>query len=518
MIQDWRTGRGADAGLHERARRSRARARPASCTSGAARAASCGTRARRRATRRRVRALRLDCDGDAVLALVEPAGPACHTGERTCFHRGDMEPPRRTRRCPRSSARSRARRRAPRGLLHRRSCSTTRRCIGEKVEEEAEEVARAAARRPTSASTRRRPTSSPPHRAAARPRAHARATPRRCSMAVAAEQRAGRCRRADAGGGPGARRATTTSIPLRHTFIDDRETPVSRVPEAARRDRVPAFLLESAEQGQRVGRCSFIGVRPRKVVRWSLGDGGDPYALAAEEVARARQAPLPGRPAVHRRRRRLLRLRPRADGRAARRAQPRRPRPARHGADALRRARGLRPPQAHGDRSSPTSTPTTATRRVLRRRRGDDRRGARAARRARARPPAGAARARRPEFTSNMPREQFEGMVARIVEYVHAGDAFQVVPSQRWRRRCRWTPFSIYRGLRVGQPVAVHVLPGLRGLPDRRRLARAAADRRRPHASRRGRSPARARAAATSRRTTRIAGSCSPTRRSAPST
>jgi phosphoribosyl-ATP pyrophosphohydrolase/phosphoribosyl-AMP cyclohydrolase len=39
-----------------------------------------------------VRALRLDCDGDAVLALVEPAGPACHTGERTCFHRGELEP------------------------------------------------------------------------------------------------------------------------------------------------------------------------------------------------------------------------------------------------------------------------------------------------------------------------------------------------------------------------------------------------------------------------------------------
>lgn len=35
----------------------------------------------------RVRELRYDCDADAVLALVDPAGPACHTGARSCFHR-----------------------------------------------------------------------------------------------------------------------------------------------------------------------------------------------------------------------------------------------------------------------------------------------------------------------------------------------------------------------------------------------------------------------------------------------
>jgi phosphoribosyl-ATP pyrophosphohydrolase/phosphoribosyl-AMP cyclohydrolase len=35
----------------------------------------------------RVRQLRYDCDGDAIVALVEPAGPACHTGERSCFYR-----------------------------------------------------------------------------------------------------------------------------------------------------------------------------------------------------------------------------------------------------------------------------------------------------------------------------------------------------------------------------------------------------------------------------------------------
>ena len=38
----------------------------------------------------RVRQLRYDCDGDSIVALVEPAGPACHTGERSCFYR-DLE-------------------------------------------------------------------------------------------------------------------------------------------------------------------------------------------------------------------------------------------------------------------------------------------------------------------------------------------------------------------------------------------------------------------------------------------
>jgi phosphoribosyl-ATP pyrophosphohydrolase/phosphoribosyl-AMP cyclohydrolase len=38
----------------------------------------------------RLRQLRYDCDGDALVALVEPAGPACHTGARSCFYR-DLE-------------------------------------------------------------------------------------------------------------------------------------------------------------------------------------------------------------------------------------------------------------------------------------------------------------------------------------------------------------------------------------------------------------------------------------------
>ena len=38
----------------------------------------------------RLQQLRYDCDGDALVALVEPTGPACHTGERSCFYR-DLE-------------------------------------------------------------------------------------------------------------------------------------------------------------------------------------------------------------------------------------------------------------------------------------------------------------------------------------------------------------------------------------------------------------------------------------------
>ena len=57
-------------------------------------------------------------------------------------------------------------------------------------------------------------------------------------------------------------------VPLRHTFIDDLETPVSAFLKLRGTDpQYPAFLLESAEQGQRVGRYSFIGFRPRSTLR-----------------------------------------------------------------------------------------------------------------------------------------------------------------------------------------------------------------------------------------------------------
>jgi phosphoribosyl-ATP pyrophosphohydrolase/phosphoribosyl-AMP cyclohydrolase len=91
-----------------------------------------------------VRALRVDCDGDALLALVEPAGPACHTGERTCFHRGELAPgaPHETLPALERTLRERARAR-PSGSYTVELLDDPRR-IGEKVMEEAEEVVRAA--------------------------------------------------------------------------------------------------------------------------------------------------------------------------------------------------------------------------------------------------------------------------------------------------------------------------------------------------------------------------------------
>jgi phosphoribosyl-ATP pyrophosphohydrolase/phosphoribosyl-AMP cyclohydrolase len=91
-----------------------------------------------------VRALRLDCDGDTLLALVEPAGPACHTGERSCFHRGDFDEAAPHEALPtlERTLRERASRR-PAGSYTVELLDDPGR-IGEKVMEEAEEVARAA--------------------------------------------------------------------------------------------------------------------------------------------------------------------------------------------------------------------------------------------------------------------------------------------------------------------------------------------------------------------------------------
>lgn len=92
-----------------------------------------------------VKALRYDCDGDALLALVEPAGPACHTGERTCFHNGELNSG-----APFEALPTLERTLAERANLRPEGSYTARlladpQLLQAKVREEAEEVSRAAA-------------------------------------------------------------------------------------------------------------------------------------------------------------------------------------------------------------------------------------------------------------------------------------------------------------------------------------------------------------------------------------
>jgi anthranilate synthase component 1 len=238
-------------------------------------------------------------------------------------------------------------------------------------------------------------------------------------------------------------------VPVTQTFLEDCETPVSAFLKL-RGAGGPAFLLESADQGQRVGRWSFIGYRPRRVIRWDLADGGDPYALAAAEVERHHQAPLPGLP-------------PFAGGAVGF-----------FGYDCVRTVEPLGDPNP-----DPVGLPDLAlmlsdalvafdhlkhTVTILANAYVDEdgvdaahERALEVIREVRGRldgplPRPGGAPRPAPEFTPNMERAQFEAMVSRIVEYVHAGDAFQVVPSQRWSADVEVDPFSVYRGLRAINP------------------------------------------------------------------
>jgi anthranilate synthase component 1 len=260
-------------------------------------------------------------------------------------------------------------------------------------------------------------------------------------MAVVADTRAGQ----------GAR---PNLIPVAERFIDDCETPVSAFLKLrALAPREPAFLLESAEQGHHVGRWSFIGFRPRSVLRWSLADGGDPYALAAEYVARFSQAPFPDAP-------------PFTGGAVGF-----------FGYDLVRTVEPLGAPGpdplglpdmalmlsdvlvvfdhlkhtitvlANADLEAepdPERACAAATRTI-----GEVRAALAGPVPASERAPAERAA---PAFRSNMSGTEFEAIVTRIIEYIYAGDAFQVVPSQRWSAEVPVQAFSIYRGLRTVNP------------------------------------------------------------------
>jgi anthranilate synthase component 1 len=258
---------------------------------------------------------------------------------------------------------------------------------------------------------------------------------------------------------------TYNLIPVSETFIDDLLTPVSAFLklrdeplEAAPGQppgHQPGFLLESAEQG-RVGRYSFIGIQPRQVLRWSLGDPGDPYALLASELGRVSAAPVLGNGEAGG---------PLFTGGAV-------------GVFAYDLVRTVEPLGPAGP--DPLGLPDLALMFTgvlvifdhLRHTvtllanvdAGEDldtsyRQAVQTIAEVRARlggpvPTSGPAAPGRsvPEFQSNMSREQFEANVARIIEYIRAGDAYQVVPSQRWSAPVPLEGFSIYRGLRAVNP------------------------------------------------------------------
>src|SRR3954449_12904866 len=248
-----------------------------------------------------------------------------------------------------------------------------------------------------------------------------------------------------------------TLVPLRHTFVADTETPVSAYLKL--RGDGPSFLLESAEQGQRFGRWSFLGCRPRTVIRLEEGvltiggerrEAGDPYAAVAAELERYRVAPLEGLP-------------PFAGGAVGlfgydlvRHAEPSVgpgnpddvgvPELALMVSDVLVAFDHLRHEvtilanvfveddvdrayaaavSAIGDVRDRLSEPVPRVQRGVR---------------------------DAPLFTSNIGSEGYAATVERVKEYIRAGDAYQVVPSQRWSAEAPVETFSIYRGLRAINP------------------------------------------------------------------
>jgi anthranilate synthase component I len=252
--------------------------------------------------------------------------------------------------------------------------------------------------------------------------------------------------------------ATANVVPVRYRFIDDLETPVSAFLKL--RGDGPAFLLESAEQG-RLGRWSFLGFRPRAMLRWEdgvLSDGDrateapDPYQAVADYLGRYEIAEHDELP-------------PFAGGAVGF-----------FGYDLVRTVEPLEAPNP-----DPIGLPdmalmitdvlvafdhqrheVTLIANAFVEDGGIEEGYARAVEtisqvRERLREPvpsAGPAQSGSVEasFEPNMSRGEFERTVSRIVEYVRAGDAFQVVPSQRFTAESPVEAFSIYRGLRTVNP------------------------------------------------------------------
>ena len=252
-------------------------------------------------------------------------------------------------------------------------------------------------------------------------------------------------------------------IPVYHSYISDLETPVSAFLKLG--PRQDSFLLESAEQGERIGRYSFLGCDPRAIITFSDGEltirdgdsetvaaSDDPFGAIEQFLSRYRAPELEELP-------------PFIGGAVGY-----------FGYDLARWIEELPPPnpddlnipdmafmvsdsivifdhlkhtivllanvfmeagvdleesyEAACDRvrtlkellSAPLSRPGQHHQRVME------------------------------EPVSNFRREEFEAVVDRVKEYIYAGDTFQTVPSQRFNLKVDISSFGIYRGLRTVNP------------------------------------------------------------------
>jgi anthranilate synthase component I len=229
-------------------------------------------------------------------------------------------------------------------------------------------------------------------------------------------------------------------IPVYREVLADMLTPV-RAYSLLCPPGAPGFLLESVEGGERLARYSFIGFQPKPL---DLGDG-DPLP-ALRSVAAEATAPVPGIPRFHggavgylgyETARHFERL-PLAEG-----AAPPMPESAFLRAEDLavfdhvtRRLKLLtihRPAREEYD---------AAVGRI-------DEMESRLAADPVASPPAGADGA---PWTANMSPGQFHAMVDAAREHILAGDAFQIVVSQRFQKRLAASPFDVYRCLRAINP------------------------------------------------------------------
>ena len=314
VVQDWRTRRGADARLHER-RGARAHARRrASCTCTAARAKRLGTRAKPAATSRPSGRCGWTATATRCWRWSSPPAQPATRASAPAFTAASSSRPRRTRRCRRLSARcARARAERPQGsytvtLLDDPALAGAKVLRGGRGgrARRARGVRRARRRRG------RRPAL-PPARADARPRTGARRRragarwPPRCARPSALER--GHAA-PEASRAPASSPANYNLIPLRHSFIDDCETPVSAflklralAPASRRSCSSPPTRASASGAGRSSAyrpRCgpALVARRRRRPVR-ARGRARRPLSPGAH----AR-----GRPAVHRRRGGLLRL------------------------------------------------------------------------------------------------------------------------------------------------------------------------------------------------------------------